>query len=101
MVAEFSFKYGDDQEDYRGSVARDAYDVLTALQNDLTDWSTRTRAPRPRSSTSEPGRRATGSYAGARPRTRVESVKLIFRGDDGVGRLRRFSKRATRTRARG
>jgi len=27
-------------------------------------------------------------------------VKLIFRGDDGVGRLRRFSKRATRTRAR-
>lgn len=29
---EFSFKYGDDQEDYRGSVARDAHDVLQALQ---------------------------------------------------------------------
>ena len=28
---EFSFKYGDDQEDYRGSVARDAHDVLQAL----------------------------------------------------------------------
>ena len=29
---EFSFKYGDDQEDYRGSVARDAHDVLQAMQ---------------------------------------------------------------------
>ncbi len=48
VVAEFSFKYGDDQEDYRGSVARDAYDVLTALQNDLTDWVD----PNPRTKTS-------------------------------------------------
>ena len=29
---EFSFKYGDDEEDYRGSVARDAHDVLQAVQ---------------------------------------------------------------------
>ena len=32
MVIEFSFKYGDDQEDYRGSVAQDAFEVLNVLQ---------------------------------------------------------------------
>lgn len=35
---EFSFKYGDDEEDYKGSVARDAHDVLRALQADLPEW---------------------------------------------------------------
>ncbi|MFM2437607.1 MAG: hypothetical protein RLZ55_418, partial [Actinomycetota bacterium] len=48
VVAEFSFKYGDDQEDYRGSVARDAFDVLTALQRDLPSWVD----PNPRTKTS-------------------------------------------------
>ncbi|MFN8212672.1 MAG: hypothetical protein U0R27_03395 [Candidatus Nanopelagicales bacterium] len=38
VVVEFSFKYGDDAEDYRGSVARDAYAVLGMLQNQMTDW---------------------------------------------------------------
>lgn len=38
VVVEFSFKYGDDLEDYRGSVARDAYAVLEALQGSMVDW---------------------------------------------------------------
>lgn len=38
VVVEFSFKYGDESEDYRGSVARDAYAVLGLLQNSMTDW---------------------------------------------------------------
>jgi hypothetical protein len=38
VVAEFSFKYGDDSEDYRGSVARDAYDVMRLLQGGVGDW---------------------------------------------------------------
>jgi hypothetical protein len=38
VVAEFSFKYGDDAEDYRGSVARDAYEVLRLLQDGMGDW---------------------------------------------------------------
>lgn len=38
VVAEFSFKYGDDEEDYQGSVARDAHDVLRAIHTDLGDW---------------------------------------------------------------
>ena len=38
VVVEFSFKYGDDQEDYRGSVARDAYEVLGVLQDGLAGW---------------------------------------------------------------
>lgn len=38
VVVEFSFKYGDGQEDYRGSVARDAYDILGVLQQSLNDW---------------------------------------------------------------
>lgn len=38
VVAEFSFKYGDEMEDYRGSVARDAYAVLGLLQETMTDW---------------------------------------------------------------
>jgi hypothetical protein len=35
---EFSFKYGDDEEDYRASVARDAHDVLQVLGERLPDW---------------------------------------------------------------
>ena len=35
---EFSFKYGDDDEDYRGSVARDAHDVLQVLNRELAEW---------------------------------------------------------------
>jgi hypothetical protein len=35
---EFSFKYGDDDEDYKGSVARDAHDVLRALAAELPEW---------------------------------------------------------------
>jgi hypothetical protein len=38
VVAEFSFKYGDDQEDYRGSVARDAYEILKVLEGGLDGW---------------------------------------------------------------
>ena len=38
VCVEFSFKYGDDEEDYRGSVARDAHDVLGALHGSLPDW---------------------------------------------------------------
>jgi len=38
VVAEFSFKYGDDAEDYRGSVACDAYEVLRLLQAGVGDW---------------------------------------------------------------
>ena len=36
VCVEFSFKYGDDDEDYRGSVTRDAHDVLQALHTKLT-----------------------------------------------------------------
>lgn len=38
VIAEFSFKYGDDQEDYRGSVARDAYEILGVLEGGLDGW---------------------------------------------------------------
>ena len=38
VCVEFSFKYGDDEEDYRGSVARDAHDVLKVLHEQLPDW---------------------------------------------------------------
>jgi hypothetical protein len=38
VVAEFSFKYGDDAEDYRGSVARDAYEVMRLLEGGVGDW---------------------------------------------------------------
>ena len=38
VCVEFSFKYGDDEEDYRGSVTRDAHDVLDALHGELADW---------------------------------------------------------------
>ena len=38
VCVEFSFKYGDDDEDYRGSVARDAHDVLQVLGTELTEW---------------------------------------------------------------
>lgn len=48
VVVEFSFKYGNDDEDYRSSVARDAYDVLAVLQQGLSDWVD----PHPRTKTS-------------------------------------------------
>jgi hypothetical protein len=38
VCVEFSFKYGDDEEDYRGTVARDAHDVLHTLHASLPDW---------------------------------------------------------------
>jgi hypothetical protein len=38
VCVEFSFKYGDDQEDYRGTVTRDAHDVLRALHTGLPEW---------------------------------------------------------------
>ena len=38
MCVEFSFKYGDDEEDYRGTVSRDAYEVLQALHTNLQEW---------------------------------------------------------------
>ena len=38
VCVEFSFKYENEDEDYRGSVARDAHDVLQVLGNRLTDW---------------------------------------------------------------
>jgi len=38
VVVEFSFKYGDEEEQYRASVAKDAYTVLGLLQNGLSEW---------------------------------------------------------------
>ena len=38
VCVEFSFKYANEDEDYRGSVARDAHDVLLALNTNLTEW---------------------------------------------------------------
>ena len=38
VVVEFSFKYGDEEGQYRSSVARDAYSVLGLLQNGLSEW---------------------------------------------------------------
>jgi hypothetical protein len=38
VCVEFSFKYGDEDEDYRGTVARDAHDVLQALYTGLPEW---------------------------------------------------------------
>jgi hypothetical protein len=38
VCVEFSFRYGDDDEDYKGSVARDAHDVLRALSTGLPEW---------------------------------------------------------------
>ena len=38
VCVEFSFKYGDADEDYRGSVTRDAHDVLGALHENLPEW---------------------------------------------------------------
>jgi hypothetical protein len=38
VCVEFSFKYGQDDEDYRGSVTRDAHEVLQALSANLPDW---------------------------------------------------------------
>jgi hypothetical protein len=38
VCVEFSFKYGDDDEDYKGTVARDAYEVLHALHTRLAGW---------------------------------------------------------------
>ena len=38
VCVEFSFKYANEDEDYHGSVARDAHDVLLALNTNLTEW---------------------------------------------------------------
>lgn len=38
VCVEFSFKYGDDDEDYRGTVTRDAHDVLQVLNDQLAEW---------------------------------------------------------------
>jgi hypothetical protein len=38
VCVEFSFKYGDDEEDYRGTVARDAHDVLHVINTKLPEW---------------------------------------------------------------
>jgi hypothetical protein len=38
VVAEFSFKYSGEDEEYHSSVARDAHDVLTLLHTGLADW---------------------------------------------------------------
>lgn len=37
VCVEFSFKYEDNEEDYRGTVARDAHDVLHAIHTRLQD----------------------------------------------------------------
>ena len=31
-------KYGDDDEDYKGTVTRDVYEVLDLLHKDMTKW---------------------------------------------------------------
>ena len=38
VCVEFSFKYGDDDEDYAGTVTRDAHDLLQVLPTDLPAW---------------------------------------------------------------
>jgi hypothetical protein len=38
IVAEFSFKYEDEREDYTATMARRAYDAFTAMQDQLGDW---------------------------------------------------------------
>ncbi len=38
LVAEFSFKYEDDKEDYTAAMARRAYDAFIAIQEQLGDW---------------------------------------------------------------
>jgi hypothetical protein len=38
VVVEFSYKYGDDQEDYGGSLARDAHNLLQVLFTALPKW---------------------------------------------------------------
>jgi hypothetical protein len=38
VVVEFSFKYGDEGEQYRASVAKDAYAIMGLLQNGLDEW---------------------------------------------------------------
>jgi hypothetical protein len=38
VCVEFSFKYGDDDEDYQGTVTRDAHDVLQTLNAELKAW---------------------------------------------------------------
>ena len=38
VCVEFSFKYGDDDEDYRGTVTRDAHDILLAMAEQLPLW---------------------------------------------------------------
>ncbi len=38
VAVEFSFKYANEHEDYGGSVARDAYEVLELLYKDMAAW---------------------------------------------------------------
>jgi hypothetical protein len=38
IIVEFSFKYGDEEEQYRASVAKDGYAILGLLQNGLAAW---------------------------------------------------------------
>jgi hypothetical protein len=38
VVVEFSFKYGDEEEEYRSSVAGDAFTILRLLQSGIGDW---------------------------------------------------------------
>jgi hypothetical protein len=46
VAVEFSFKYGDDDENYKGSAAREAYEALDLL-NSLEAWV----HPKPRTKT--------------------------------------------------
>ncbi len=38
QVVEFSFRYGDEKEDYSGKMARRAYNVFQGIQSGLTNW---------------------------------------------------------------
>jgi hypothetical protein len=38
MAVEFSYKYGDDQEEYSGSLGGDAHDFLQHLRGHLPKW---------------------------------------------------------------
>jgi len=38
VVAEFSFKYEDEKEEYTAAMARRAYDAFLAIQDKLIDW---------------------------------------------------------------
>ena len=38
VAVEFSFKYGNNDEDYNGSLTRDAFNVLDTLHRSMDDW---------------------------------------------------------------